>query len=360
MQSEGDEGGICVVAESCHQTSEGIGLMASLPSSTFFNIPGPNLSRRLMKTIEVDGLSKSFGHIKAVDNISFDVEEGECFGLVGPNGAGKTTTLKLLATVLNPDSGSARIYGYSILDQKDEVRANLGMVFEEPSLDVQVTGRDNLDFHACMYHMPREERRKRIAEVLRAVGLEERADIPVKDYSGGMQRRLEIARSMLTHPRVLLLDEPTVGVDVQTRRFMWDHVRELNHNEGVTVLLATHYIEEAEYLCDRIAIMNGGRIMAIGTPEELKDSVGKSVVSLSISGGSSRDFIRMLSGLSWVENVRENNGQIEIGLKRENINLAEIADLAQGHELNITSIKVHKPSLEDVFFQYAGSLVEEE
>jgi len=165
---------------------------------------------------------------------------------------------------------------------------------------------------------------------------------------------------MLTHPRVLLLDEPTVGVDVQTRRFMWDHVRELNHNEGVTVLLATHYIEEAEYLCDRIAIMNGGRIMAIGTPEELKDSVGKSVVSLSISGGSSRDFIRMLSGLSWVENVRENNGQIEIGLKRENINLAEIADLAQGHELNITSIKVHKPSLEDVFFQYAGSLVEEE
>ncbi len=140
-----------------------------------------------MKTIEVDGLSKSFGYIKAVDNISFDVEEGECFGLVGPNGAGKTTTLKLLATVLNPDSGSARIYGYSILDQKDEVRANLGMVFEEPSLDVQVTGRDNLDFHACMYHMPREERRKRIAEVLRAVGLEERADIPVKDPAVGVE-----------------------------------------------------------------------------------------------------------------------------------------------------------------------------
>jgi ABC-2 type transport system ATP-binding protein len=210
-----------------------------------------------------------------------------------------------------------------------------------------------------MYHMPREERRKRIAEVLRVVGLEERADIPVKDYSGGMQRRLEIARSMLTHPRVLLLDEPTVGVDVQTRRFMWDHVRELNHNQGVTVLLATHYIEEAEYLCDRIAIMNMGRIMAIGTPEELKDSVGKSVVSLSLSEGSSRDFIRMLSGLSWVENVRENNGQIEIWLKRENINLAEIADLAQGHDLIITAIKMRKPRLEDVFFQYAGSLVEE-
>jgi ABC-2 type transport system ATP-binding protein len=151
-----------------------------------------------------------------------------------------------------------------------------------------------------------------------------------------------------------------VGVDVQTRRFMWDHVRELNHNHGVTVLLATHYIEEAEYLCDRIAIMNRGRIMAIGTPEELKDSVGKSVVSLSLSGGSSRDFIRMLSGLSWVENVRENNGQIEIGLKRENINLAEIADLAQGHDLIITAIKMRKPRLEDVFFQYAGSLVEEE
>jgi len=313
-----------------------------------------------MKIIEVRGLSKNFGNIKAVDNISFDVEEGECFGLLGPNGAGKTTTLKILATVLNPDSGSAKICGYSILENKDEVRANLGMVFEEMSLDIQLTGRDNLDFHACMYHMPREERKRRIAEVLKMVALEDKADVPVKDYSGGMQRRLEIARSMLTNPRVLLLDEPTVGLDVQTRRFMWDHVRDMNHKQGVTVLLATHYIEEAEYLCDRMAIMNQGRIVAIGTPSELKDSVGKSVVSLTISGDSSGEFTRMLSGLPWVENVQQKDGQIEIGLKRENINLAEIADLAQKSGLTITSIKLHKPSLEDVFFQYAGIPVEEE
>lgn len=326
-------------------------------------LPGlqPGISRLTeMKSIEVRGLSKRFGQIKAVDNVSFDVEEGECFGLLGPNGAGKTTTLKLLATVLNPDSGSATIYGYRILDQKDEVRAHIGMVFEEMSLDVQLTGKDNLDFHACMYHMPREERRTRIAEVLRLMDLEEKADIPVKDYSGGMQRRLEIARSMLTHPRVLLLDEPTVGVDVQTRRFMWDHVRDLNRRQGVTVLLATHYIEEAEYLCDRIGIMNRGKIMAIGTPGELKDSVGKRVVSLSLRGGSSGEFIRMLSGLSWVESVQETNGQIDIGLKRENINLAEIADLALGHGFTITSIELHKPSLEDVFFQYARMSPEEE
>ncbi|MFP3975966.1 MAG: ATP-binding cassette domain-containing protein [Dehalococcoidia bacterium] len=313
-----------------------------------------------MKAIEVEGLTKKFDRVTAVDNISFEVEGGQCFGLVGPNEAGKTTTLMLLATVLNPDSGLARVCGHSILDEKDEVRTNIGMVFEEMSLDIQLTGKDNLNFHACMYHMPRKVREERVAEVLRVVDLEGKADIPVKNYSGGMQRRLEIARSMLTHPRVLLLDEPTVGLDVQTRRFMWDYVKGLNRERGMTVLLATHYIEEADYLCDRIGIMNNGRIAATGTPQELKDSVGKSVVSLSVSGDSSDGFPQMLEELPWVEGVQENNGFLEVGLRRENVNLAEIAELAQLRGLTISSISIRKPSLENAFFRCVGIPLEGE
>lgn len=281
-----------------------------------------------------------------MDNISFDVEEGECFGLLGPNGAGKTTTLKILATVLNPDSGSAKICGYSILENKDEVRANLGMVFEELSLDIQLTGRDNLDFHACMYHMPREERKKRIAEVLKMVALEDKADIPVKDYSGGMQRRLEIVRSMLTNPRLLLLDEPTVGLDVQTRRFMWDHVREMNHKQGVTVLLATHYIEEADYLCDRIAIMNQGRIVAIGTPSELKKTFDTSRY-IEVSFEQSIDpGIFSAPGItraeSWGDKWRVYSDNPDVAVKH-------IASVADREHLTIVSLATSNPTLEEAF-----------
>ncbi len=307
-----------------------------------------------MKAIEVEGLTKKFDRVTAVNNISFEVEEGQCFGLVGPNEAGKTTTLMVLATVLNPTSGSARICGTSILKERDEVRTNIGMVFEETSLDIQLTGRDNLNFHARMYHMSGKVRDQRVEEVLRVVGMEDKAGIPVKNYSGGMQRRLEIARSMLTHPRLLFLDEPTVGLDVQTRRFMWDYVKKLNREEGMTVLLATHYIEEADYLCDRIGVMNEGKILTRGTPAELKESVGKSVVSLSLSEGSADGFTQVLSELPWVEGVKESNGSLELGLSRENVNLAEIADLAQWRGLTISSISVRKPSLEDAFFHSVG------
>lgn len=307
-----------------------------------------------MKAIEVEGLTKKFDRVTAVNDISFEVEEGECFGLVGPNEAGKTTTLMVLATVLNPTSGLGKICGHSILNERDEVRTNVGMVFEETSLDVQLTGRDNLNFHARMYHMPGKVREQRVAEVLRVVGMEDKADIPVKNYSGGMQRRLEIARSMLTHPPVLFLDEPTVGLDVQTRRFMWDYVKKLNREQGMTVLLATHYIEEADYLCDRIGVMNEGKVMASGTPGELKESVGKSIVSLSITENSTDGFTQVLSELPWVEGVKENNHFLELSLSRENVNLAEIADLARSRGLTISSISVRKPSLEDAFFHSVG------
>lgn len=306
-----------------------------------------------MKAIEVENLTKKFDRVRAVNDVSFEVEEGECFGLVGPNEAGKTTTLMVLATVLNPTSGSGRICGHSILNERDEVRTNIGMVFEETSLDIQLTGRDNLNFHARMYHMPGKVREQRVAEVLKMVGMEDKADVPVKNYSGGMQRRLEIARSMLTHPRVLFLDEPTVGLDVQTRRFMWDYVKKMNREQGMTVLLATHYIEEADYLCDRIGVMNEGRIVASGTPNGLKESVGKSIVSLSITENTD-GFTQVLSELPWVESVKEKSDSLELGLSRENVNLAEIAELAKSRGLTISSISVRKPSLEDAFFHAVG------
>jgi ABC-2 type transport system ATP-binding protein len=311
------------------------------------------------KTIVVRELSKTFDELVAVDDISFEVEEGESFGLVGPNGAGKTTTLMLLATVLNPTSGSASIYGHSILNDRDEVRKSIGIVFEEMSLDIQLNARENMDFHARMYHLPKKIREERISETLEVVGLIDKADITVKDYSGGMQRRLEIARSMLTHPRVLLLDEPTVGLDVQTRRFLWDYVRELNRKRGMTVLLATHYIEEADYLCDRVGIMDKGRMVITDTPRGLKDSVGKSVISLRLSQGSSEDFARVLGRLPWVEKLRENDGLLELSLGREDINLADIAKLARENGFAISFMRLRKPSLEDVFFHYVGTPLEE-
>lgn len=311
------------------------------------------------KAIAVTGLTKRFNEVLAVDNVSFEAEEGECFGLVGANGAGKTTTLLLLATVLNPDSGSATICGHSILRRRNEVRKSIGIVFEETSLDIQLSGRENLDFHARMYHLPKKIREERVAEVLEVVGLKDKAEIQVKDYSGGMQRQLEIARSMLTHPRVLLLDEPTVGLDVQTRRFLWDYVRELNRQQGVTVLLATHYIEEADYLCDRIGIMHRGRIITIDTPQGLKDSIGKNVISLRLDSQPHEDSTRLFGRLPWVKKLQENNGLLELTLSKEDMNLADIAKLAQENGLAISSMHLRKPSLEDVFLHYAGKQFEE-
>jgi len=312
------------------------------------------------KAIIVHGLTRIFDELVAVDNISFEVEEGESFGLVGANGAGKTTTLMMLATMLNPTSGSASICGCSILNNRDGVRNSIGIVFEKMSLDIQLSGRENLDFHARMYHLPKKIRQKRIDEVLELAGLKDKADTIVKDYSGGMQRRLEIARSMLTRPRVLLLDEPTVGLDVQTRRFMWDHVKELNRQQGVTVLLATHYIEEADYLCDRIGIIDKGQIITIDTPQALKDSIGKSVVSLKLHNGPQEDAARLFERLPWVNKLRKNDGFLELSLGTEDVNLADIAKLAQENGFAISSIRLRKPSLEDVYLHYVGKQFEKE
>jgi len=232
------------------------------------------------------------------------VEEGEIFGFLGPNGAGKTTTLNMLATLLRPTSGTALVDGHDILKEPDAVRRSIGMVFQDPTLDTELTGRENLDFHGRLYGLSREVRRRRIEEVLEVVQLADRADELVKTYSGGMKRRLEIARGLMHYPRVLFLDEPTLGLDPQTRRAIWDYIRRLNREEGVTIILTTHYTEEADQLCDRVQIIDFGRIVALDTPENLKAKLQGDVVSLAFDDPAALPKVRSLfEGKEWVRRM---------------------------------------------------------
>lgn len=220
--------------------------------------------------ISVKNLTKKFGEFIAVNNISFDVKQGEMFAFLGPNGAGKTTTIKMLTTLLNPTSGKVMVNGYDPLHEQDKVRRSFGIVFQDPSLDDQLTALENMEFHGVFYGVPKELRKKRIEELLKFVDLRDRKNSLVKTFSGGMKRRLEIARGLIHHPKILFLDEPTLGLDPQTRNNMWDHITRLNKKEGMTVFLTTHYMEEAEKVADRIAIIDKGKIISHGTSSELK------------------------------------------------------------------------------------------
>jgi ABC-2 type transport system ATP-binding protein len=271
------------------------------------NFQTPNDTGRLSKIsiIEVKGLTKIFNNnIRAVDNISFTVEEGEILGFLGPNGAGKTTTLNMLATLLRPTSGTATVNGYDILEEPDGVRRSIGFVFQDPTLDDELTGRENLDFHGRIYRLKRDVRRQRIEEMLEVVQLTERADDLVKTYSGGMKRRLEIARGLLHYPKVLFLDEPTLGLDPQTRRAIWEHIQRLNQEENVTIILTTHYTEEADYLCDRIQIIDFGKIVALDTPDKLKARLEGDIVNLTFNDPEAITKIRpLLEAKNWIRRV---------------------------------------------------------
>ncbi len=252
-----------------------------------------------MPIISVKGLSKHYKDVKAVDDVSFDVDEGEIFGFLGPNGAGKTTTIKMLVTLLRPTDGTVDIAGNDIVKSPGKVRNDIGIVFQEPALDDSLTGRENLDFHARMYHMKSGERKERIVEVLRLVNLEDKADSIVKTYSGGMKRRLEIARGLMHRPKVLFLDEPTIGLDPQTRRSIWEYVKDLNSKEKITVFLTTHYMEEADFLCTKVAIMDHGKILVMDKPSNLKNCMGNDVITLSCSNPEvCLDFLKKEE---WVE-----------------------------------------------------------
>jgi len=311
-----------------------------------------------MPAILVENLSKYFNELKAIDNISFAVKKGEIFGLLGPNGAGKTTLIKTLTTLLKPTKGKAEVWGFDVSRQKDEVRNSIGVVFQEPALDNRLTGRENLDFHARLYGLDKNMRKKRIKEVLGLVELQEKENVLVKNYSGGMQRRLEIARGLMHYPKILFLDEPTLGLDTQTRRHIWDYILRLNRKEKTTIVLTTHYMEEADYLCQRVAIIDFGKIIVQNSPESLKNILGGDVVS--VKAVPPEKAFEAFKKLPWIKKINWHDGTVDLNVEQgeTKIPLLMTIDRREG-EFKIKSINLRKPTLEDVFLHFIGKTIRE-
>jgi len=312
-----------------------------------------------MFAIKVEDLTKTFNGTTAVDHISFNVNNGELFGLLGPNGAGKTTTINILSTLLKPTSGYAEVAGFNVLEDRDAVRNSIGVVFQDTALDNRLTGRENLEFHSVMYGMSKEERDERLKEVLELVELIDKADIVVEKYSGGMKRRLEIARGLIHKPKVLFLDEPTLGLDAQTRRHIWDYIKKLNKEE-VSIILTTHYMEEADYLCERVAIVDHGKIVALDTPQNLKDSLGGDVVSLELQNQNDASFEAELKGFEWLSGIDKHDGMLDLKVKNADKHIPEIFSVAEKRGVAVNSVHLRKPSLEDVFLRYTGKTIREQ
>jgi len=301
--------------------------------------------------IETFGLTKIFGKLVAVDEISLSIREGEIFGLLGPNGAGKTTTLSMLATLLKPTKGTARVNSHDIMEDPDGVRKSIGIVFQDPSSDDILTGRENLYLHALMYDVEKDVRKERIREVLRLVDMEERADSLVKTYSGGMRRRLELARGLLHKPQILFLDEPTLGLDPQTREHIWQYIRKLVDQQRVTVIITTHYMDEAEHLCDRVAIIDDGRVVALDTPERLKRIIGGDIVRLRIRNPR----LSALKGLEYVRKIEQSGNVVSLTVRDSGTHLQEIL----GQIGDVESVEMRTPTLNDVFLHYTGHEIRE-
>ena len=300
----------------------------------------------MQNSIETFDLTKQFKGTIAVDHLNVRIKQGEIFGLLGPNGAGKTTTISMLCTILKPTEGTATINGYDILKDPHNVRKSIGIVFQEPSVDDILTGRENLRLHAMWYSVPREIRDKRIDEVLQLVGLEKRQNSLVKTYSGGMRRRLELARGLLHLPKVLFLDEPTLGLDPQTREHIWEYIEDMSKQRDMTIVLTTHYMEEADRLCNRIAIIDEGRIVVMDSPLSLKESVGGDIVCLKTDPANVERF-RTIESVSKIE-ADDNN--IVLTVRNASQNLKEILDVAG----KIDSVEIRSASLNDVFLKYTG------
>ena len=305
-------------------------------------------------SIVIENITKKFGDFTAVDSVSLNIGEGELFGLLGPNGAGKTTTIGMLSTMTNVTSGSAKLNGTDVSEQ-DTIRKMIGIVFQDPSLDDELTGRENLDFHGRLYHMPGELRKKRIDDVLKLVQMDDKADMKTKTYSGGMKRRLEIARGLMHHPKILFLDEPTLGLDPQTRRNIWEHIQRLNKEEKLTIILTTHYMEEADYLCDRIAIIDHGKIIALDTPANLKNVMGGDVLTLDTEAK-----LKEMLDFEWIKEIKIFDGKLNVTVMNGEKAIPQIMAVADKNGIKINSVNLKKPTLEDVFIHYTGRTIRDE
>ncbi len=303
--------------------------------------------------IKAEGLTKVFnGSLVAVDHINFSVKHGEIFGFLGPNGAGKTTTINMLITILKPTDGRASILGYDIAKQNNEVRYSIGLVPQEYTADEDLTGIENILLCADLYGIPRDISKKRALDLLDLVELTEFKDKKVQTFSGGMRRRLELACGLINRPKVLFLDEPTLGLDVQTRAATWNYIKTLKKEFGMTLFMTTHYLEEADALCDRIAIIDHGKIIVVGTPTELKDSLGGDIITVAIK--KDVDITGLVEKIEHVKEVKKENGSYMIKSENGEITAPLIIEALRKEGHVVTRLSLTKPTLNEVYLQYTG------
>jgi ABC-2 type transport system ATP-binding protein len=305
-----------------------------------------------MAIIETKNLTKKYNSLVAVDNLNLNIEEGEVFGLLGPNGAGKTTTLLMLATLIQPTSGMAKVNGFEIVSEQPKVRKSIGIVFQDPSSDDILTGYENLKLHGMLYGMPKVLREERIKIVLDLVDLTDRKNDLVKKYSGGMRRRLELARGLMHHPKILFLDEPTLGLDPQSREHIWKYIEKLSREEKMTVIITTHYMEEADRLCNRTAIIDTGKIVVLGSPSELKKVIGGDVVTIKTANPN----LEEIKKLEFVKKVEVKDDLVSLTVIDANKHLSQILQTIG----KVESVEVHLPTLNDVFLHYTGKDIKDE
>jgi len=312
-----------------------------------------------LHSIETKSLTKSFGSVIAVNDISFSVKTGEIFGFLGPNGAGKSTTMMILTTLLKPTSGQALISEFDVMENAKKVRENIGYVQQETTVDEYLTGRENLLLQAKLNHIPKNQIKQRIDEVLELIELSDKQNDAVVTYSGGMRKRLDIAGGLLHRPKVLFLDEPTVGLDIQTRRKIWEYIKKIHKEFDMTIFLSTHYMEEADNLCDRIGIIDGGKIQVIDSPENLKNAmgneVGNEVISIIMDDSDNRDsFLSKLEEIESVNNINQDGTKLTLFVSNGTKVIPTIFQISSELEIKITTISLTRPTLDDVFLSYTG------
>jgi ABC-2 type transport system ATP-binding protein len=312
------------------------------------------------KAIEVSGITKRYGSMTAVDEVSFDVMEGDIFGFLGPNGAGKTTLIRMLTTLLKPTDGNAKVGCCDVAREPENVRRQIGVVPQAMTSDLDLTGYENMDIYGRFYGISSKERKERIQQLLEMVGLTGRAKDLVASYSGGMRRRLEIARVLVHRPKILFLDEPTIGLDPQSRHVVWDFLRKLIEGYAMTVFLTTHYMEEAEALCNRVAIIDSGKIIVIGSPDELKAQIpGNDIISLSFEH-IPEDLADRIKALAFVHSVSREDSSLRVYVDNGAMNLPLLIDEVKSFGVKIHSATIHEQSLEDVFIHHTGKSIREE
>ena len=310
---------------------------------------------KILHSIETKSLTKSFGSVIAVNDISFSVKTGEIFGFLGPNGAGKSTTMMILTTLLKPTSGQALISEFDVMENAKKVRENIGYVQQETTVDEYLTGRENLLLQARLNHIPKNQVKERIDEVLELIELSDKQNDAVVTYSGGMRKSLDIAGGLLHRPKVLFLDEPTVGLDIQTRRKIWEYIKKIHKEFDMTIFLSTHYMEEADNLCDRIGIIDGGKIQVIDSPENLKNAMGNEVISIIMDDSDNRDsFLSKLEEIEFVNNINQDGTKLTLFVSNGTKVIPTIFQISSELEIKITTISLTRPTLDDVFLSYTG------